>query len=92
MARATYSFFLRKYKEYSGVFGINYSPYNPYSPLVQKAIFRPSMRKLTYYHYTDKFNHRHMNMKQEVDYTRIYMGDVTSNVPMLLAVMVADFV
>ena len=33
-----------------------------------------------------------MDMKQEVDYTRIYMGDVTSNVPMLLAVMVADFV
>ena len=29
--------------------------YSPYNPLVQKAIFRPSTRKLTYHHYTDKF-------------------------------------
>ena len=30
--------------------------YHPCNHLVQKAIFRPTTRKLTYYHYTDKFN------------------------------------
>ena len=30
--------------------------YGPYNHLLPKAIFRTSTRKLTYHHYTDKFN------------------------------------